>query len=419
MSMTRFLPWIPFGLFAFALLVSSQVHAQTPSKQPAKKTDSKQPAEKTDSKQANKPSSTTPTPPATTAKPTNTAAPTSPPKEQEPPAVPRLHHSPVPSWTVGETLEIRAEIFEAHLVKKAYLIYQIDGGKLNKTAFLRSERGPYLAVVPADVIRGETLSYTIELELTSGKRVAAFASRAEMHPVQLMSKVSEARENAWLKRLEGRRSVLESTAEYVSFGSTNATVSQQDGTSRQLSVNDGYYRIEAGYTYRLLGPIMEFGIRGGVIRGRSPVPGVSDPSKLDVGLNYAAPSILVRVNDFIHARGEFLTSVTEVGFSVGGGGSVLFGDPYGTRLTLGFESIQVFGTRFYSRMDITAGSRVIIAPIVEITNMPHADATGVRLLTQVSYDVGSGWKLTAGGGYQARKATSGGPSIFGGVAYAF
>ena len=102
--------------------------------------------------------------------------------------------------------------------------------------------------------------------------------------------------------------------------------------------------------------------------------------------------------------------MTEVGFSVGAGGAVLVGDPYGSKLTLGFESIQVFGTRFYSKLDIVASRRLTVAPMIELTNMPHAKNYGVRLLGEVAIDVGRGFAAALRGGYQARLATSGGPS---------
>jgi hypothetical protein len=160
--------------------------------------------------------------------------------------------------------------------------------------------------------------------------------------------------------------------------------------------------------------VAEFGIRAGVVRGPNP-----DPTKPDLGLNYGAPSIRLRLGDIWHLEGEFLTSVTEVGFSVGMGGALLVGDPYGSKLVLGFESIQVFGTRLYTRLDIAARRNIVIAPIVEVSNMPHADRFGVRLLTEVRLDVGQGFSFGALGGYQARVASSGGPAIGLNAGYAF
>jgi hypothetical protein len=114
-----------------------------------------------------------------------------------------------------------------------------------------------------------------------------------------------------------------------------------------------------------------------------------------------------------------LSSVTEVGFSVGTGAALLIGDPYGSKLSLGFETIQVFGTRIYSRMDIAARRGLMISPIVEVTDMPHADRFGVRLLAEARYDAGKGFGLGFLGGYQARVATSGGPTLGISGSYAF
>jgi hypothetical protein len=149
------------------------------------------------------------------------------------------------------------------------------------------------------------------------------------------------------------------------------------------------------------------------------VPDETDPTKYDVGLNYGAPWVRLRATDWLHLEGEFLTSITEVGFSVGGGFAVLVGDEYASHLTVGVEGVQVFGTRGYSRFDAVVTRRLRIAPIVEVTNMPHASTAGVRLLTDFGIDVGAGFVLTLRGGYQARTFDSGGPAAGAGLAYAF
>ena len=191
------------------------------------------------------------------------------------------------------------------------------------------------------------------------------------------------------------------------------------GLTETRRVPDQFYRVEGSYTYRLLGTVSEFGIRAGVVRGQSLVRRETDPSKYEVGLNYGAPRIRLRAEDWLHVEGELLTSVTEVGFSVGGGGAVLLGDPYGSKLVLGLEGIQVFGVRGYTRLDLVASSRLSFAPIIEVTTMPHADVAGVRLLGEAGIDVGAGLRLDVRAGYQARRFDQGGPTLGGGLAYAF
>ncbi|HEY6561351.1 MAG TPA: hypothetical protein VI072_28960 [Polyangiaceae bacterium] len=341
-------------------------------------------------------------------------------------AQPRLHHAPPAVAPAGRALLIEGQITHPELVKRALCVFRTPASReLREVPFRRGVRH-YVAVVPATEMRTPWFAYSVELELLDGRRIAVFASRGAPHVLQVPQDRTDLRERALLARLGGRRSVLSAASEYVTFGQSRADVRGADGTRRSTLVDDRYYRLEAAYTYRPLRVVSEFSLRTGVVRGRSPVPAPregdaeDDPeAHFDVGLNYGASTLRFQLGDAWHVEGEFLTSLTEVGFALGGGGALLIGDPYGSKLTLGFESIDVFGTRFWSRMDIASHERFSVAPIVEITNMPHADSYGVRLLGEVGATLGGGLTLAARGGYQARLATSGGPSLGASLAYAF
>lgn len=344
------------------------------------------------------------------------------------PLGPRLHHEPVSVATAHKPLLIRASIDNPQLVKQAVVVYRIGADpELHQIEFRRGSNGPYVAVIPASDVRWPELSYTIEMELVDGTRKTVFASRRNMHRVEVPENLMDVRERALSARLDNRRSVFKARAEYVSFGKSDATETDPStGVTSPVQVDDYYYRVEGSYTYRPLRVVTEFSLRAGVVRGHSPVAidteankGKSLAERSKVGLNYGAPTVQFRLADNWHLEGEFLTSVTEVGFSVGAGGALLIGDPYGSRLKVGFETIQVFGTRFYSELDIRASDRVILTPIVEVSDMPHADKYGVRLIGQIGVNLGHGFELAARGGYQARKSTSGGPSGGGTLSYAF
>lgn len=326
------------------------------------------------------------------------------------PAPPALHHAPRVTAHLAEEITINASIDRPDRLKRALLVFR-GGGTEGEVEFERSSISQlgYVAVIPGTAVRPD-LAYTIELETISGEHLPVFATRAAPHHVTVLDSVDDRRESGLLQRLHGRRSVVQSSGEYASFGSA---------TTPQGKVTDQFYRVEGSYTYRLLGTVAEFGLRAGVVRGRSLVRGETDPSKYDVGLNYGAPRVRLRADDWLHIEGELLTSVTEVGFAVGGGGAVLLGDPYGSKLVLGFEGIQVFGARGYSRLDLVANSRLTVGPIIEVTTMPHADVAGVRLLGEAGIDIGGGLRVDVRGGYQARTFDQGGPTLGGGLAYAF
>jgi hypothetical protein len=235
-----------------------------------------------------------------------------------------------------------------------------------------------------------------------------------MHDVSIAEDYADLTERALLAQVGGRRSVFSSSFDWVSFGSTTTV-----GSS---TVSDGYWRAEGAYTFRPLRFIVEFSIKAGVVRGTSPVAGVDangpDADKLKVGLNYGAPTVLVRLMDYVHLEAELLTSVTEVGFSAGGGAAIHIGEVYGSKLVLGVESIKTFGTRGWARLDVVR-PHWRVSPIVEITDMPHADRAGVRLLTELAFDLGAGFGIAARAGYQARDFKTGGPALGMSLAYAF
>jgi hypothetical protein len=333
--------------------------------------------------------------------PTTTPAPA--PAPPPAPQSTKVHHAPPSSVRVGEALEIRAEIDRPDLVKRVLVVYR-SGKELREVAFQRAASAGYVATLPSEEVKPPEIAYAIEIEDKQGARTAAFATREDLHPVRVMDEVGDLREETQLQRIGRRRSVLGVSTEYVYFGTSTANV-MVAGAAAPQTIRDEYWRVDASYTYRVLRTLSEFGIRFGVVRGSSVVPGGGDPN---VGLNYGAPRIRIRATDWLHFDAEALASVTEVGFSVGGGGAVLFGDLYGAKLTMGFEAIQVFGVRGYTRLDIPAGSRVILTPMVEVTNMPHASDAGVRLLLDAGFNLGKGFSIVLRGGYMARSWTDAG-----------
>lgn len=370
--------------------------------------------------------------PAAPAPPASAPAASAAPEGVDATARPRIHHAPVATAVQGSALEIRASIEHPELVRRAGVVYASEG-KVAEAPFLRSGDG-YLAIVPAADVRAPGLAYDIELENVDGTRAAAFATRDRPHAVEVMEPPADERERAQLARLGGRRSVASFSSDVVAFGTTSGPgpvpcpaglADCPQGTSRVPSVTDAYWRVEGSYTYRILRTVAEISIRGGVVRGNALVrPNELDPDKNKVGLNYGAPTVRFRLADAWHLEAELVTSITEVGFSVGGGGALIVGDPYGSRLVVGGESIGLdsstyFGSRFYSRVDLVAGERLALAPIVEVTDMPHAASFGVRLLAEANVTLGRGFGLGVRGGYQARKSTSGGPSVGGHVDLAF
>jgi hypothetical protein len=338
---------------------------------------------------------------------------------------PSVHHAPVASARPHEDLRIPVVLDHPELVRAATVVYRAGHGAFKAVPIQRGPSG-WLAVIPAEDVVSPGLAYAIEIERPDGVHVAAFASREEPQPIVVPDDAMDAREHAKLERLDGRRSLFTLSGELVRFGVTTGAraipcAAGQDGCAkgalRVPSVYDQYWRTEVGYTYRPLRTVAEFGIRIGVVRGTSLVPLASlDQEKYKVGLNYASPSVRFRFADNWHADFSLLASITEVGFSVGGGTALHIGDPYGTQLVLGAESIgfqkgTYFGSRFYGTFALLVRHGLVIAPTIEVTDMPHAGVFGVRLLADVIATLPHGLTFGIRGGYQARESDSGGVTV--------
>lgn len=332
----------------------------------------------------------------------------------------RVHHAPPSRATAHAALRIPADVEDPHLAKQVLLVYRTGEGAFKEIPFLLGKER-WVAEIPAEEVRSPSLGYAIEVVRLDDSRAAVFASREAPFVVDVPEDLDDLREQAWLGRLRGRRSEASVSADFVWFGNTTRTTEQvapAGGGSTTVSdpVTDRYFRTDASYTYRPLRTVIEFGVRLGIVRGTSPIANVPDTS---VGLNYGAASVTFAVVDGLALTVEGLTSVTEVGFSGGGGAAIHIGDFFGEKLIVGFESVKTFGTRGYVRLDLAHRDTYRISPIVEVTDMPHADRAGLRLIVEGATRIGDGFTVVGRVGYQARDFHAGG--IGGGLAlsYAF
>ncbi|MEA2753003.1 MAG: hypothetical protein QOI41_7146, partial [Myxococcales bacterium] len=175
----------------------------------------------------------------------------------EPTPIPALHHAPQVTARAAEDITIGAVVDRPDRVKRALLVFA-GGGTHGEVEFARSSEGElgYVAIIPATAVRGD-LAYSIELETTTGEQLPVFATRGAPHHVVVLDSSEDRREAALLAKLHGRRSVVQSSGEYASFGSTTASVAVPGGAPQTRTVADKFYRVEGSYTYRLLGTVSE------------------------------------------------------------------------------------------------------------------------------------------------------------------
>jgi hypothetical protein len=333
----------------------------------------------------------------------------------------RVHHVAPSSATAHEALRIQADIEDPHLAKEIVLAYRVDDGAFKTVPFLLANEH-WIAEIPAEDMLAPSVSYTIEVVRHDGTRTSVFATREAPFRIGVAEDLTDTREGAWLNRVGGKRSEVTASADYVSFGNTDRTSTLPSTTpggtpvTTTSAVRDAYFRTEARYTYRPLIAVIDFGVRIGIVRGNSPRP---IPETESVGLNYGAAHGTFAIIDGLAVTVEALTSVTEVGFSGGGGVHVHIGDYFGEKLVIGVESIKTFGTRGYVRLDLARNDAWRVSPMIEVTDMPHAQHTGLRLIVEAAGKLGAGFALVGRVSYQARDFHSGGPGAGLGLSYSF
>ncbi len=342
----------------------------------------------------------------------------------------RGHHAAVASAPAHEPIRIVADVDFPELMKQLDLVYRKANGQIAVTQMRRGAEG-FVAEIPEEDVRFG-VSYAIELEEIDGTRTAVFASRRYLHLVEVIDDYMNMHERALYDRAGGKRSLAQFSGDYVRFGRTtglgplpcNGQGGCPTGKSKTPEVLDEYWRSEGSYTYRPFRTVEEFSIKAGVLRGTSLVNTKTySPSAYSVGANYAATTVTLRIADAFHFESELLTSITEVGFSLGGGNTVTIGDLYGTGLQFGWEAIgfnqSYFGSRFFTKMNVEVVNHLILSPAVEVTDMPHAENFGLRLLGEAKVTIGHSVEIGLGGGYLARLSVSGGPSLGGTFGLAF
>ncbi|MBI4956454.1 MAG: hypothetical protein HY908_30835 [Myxococcales bacterium] len=339
---------------------------------------------------------------------------------------PTAHHAPLSAVPAGEPVVLRVDLARPDRIAKAWVVFRTPvHPELRQVELHRASPGPFETVIPGDEVAAPDIAYCIEVEELDGRRYPVFGSRDAPKAVQVLEASLDLIGRTFAAGFDDRRSLFIGSFDWVSFGKSEATTPGPDGLPRVETVQDQYYRVEGGYTYRPFYVVSEFGVRLGVVRGKAPVPvrellpEQSEDERFDVGLNYALSYVRFRIADLFHTDSSFLLNVAELGFSVGGGGTLHIGDLRGTKLALGFEGVQHFGLRFFSQLDVRPDEAVRISPIIEVSNMPSADSYGVRLLAEVGVDFGLGIQAAARVGYQARNFASGGATLGGSFGYGF
>lgn len=335
-----------------------------------------------------------------------------------------VRHLPPAQADAGSTVELVADVADPG-GRTIVLHYRARGAAAwTDVAFAqRADRKWVAAIPPAAVAAPGVEYYLASVPAQAPPDGAAivpadeFASAAAPHPVVVRDGARAERRARDLARVNGRRSRVTASAEYIDFG-------RRDNMAGAESP-DRYYRVDLDFRYRLLAyPLEE--IRFGYTRLEGTVPNahrqLPDSCTPDTeGTTMCRASGGFKVGGWfelglalaeglrLDARGMF--TANQDAFALGTRAELRAGVADANHVAVGFEYLDDVGTSGFFRLGWATVPALPMAATVEVTDLPNnLRATGVRLMYDVFYPMPSGLRLGARVGYSARDQIIGGPT---------
>lgn len=255
---------------------------------------------------------------------------------------------------------------------------------------VRKTDSQWVAIVPATAVAAPGLDYYI----TAGDQ-PVFASPNWPHTMPVMVTESSERRTRDLVRADHRRSRVNTSFEWVEFGTTNV---------RGNDVLDRYYRVDADFSYRLLAyPLEE--LRVGYTRLIGEVDEMCGETNCnDKGFKVGGWFELgLGVVEGVRLDGRVMVMATEQGFALGGRVEGRLGVRDASHIAMGVESLADVGTSGFFRLGWGTVPKMPMAATVEISQVPdETRAAGVRLYYDIARNLGSGFRVGVRVGYAAR-----------------
>jgi hypothetical protein len=329
------------------------------------------------------------------------------PKEDVEAAGPRVLHVPVAWAAADEPLEVAVEVTQPHLVARITLHYRRQGEKdYHSVHFARSVQG-WQATVPAADLAPGTVEYYIGSHVTTAPAALEhyhFGTPDAPHPFLVIGDDETRIRKELLAGELGNRSRFRARGELSHFGRRTL------GDGNQI--DDYYWRSEADYTYRLLGPIYAIRLGVGVMRGETyHVEADGSRTRVDkVGLTYGFAETRFRLGLYVRIDVSAILGAGPASFEGGGGAQLTIGNDPGTHLALGGDFVTSVGGRGWLRLAWNTIPRVPMALTLELTNLPSLNGASGRVYFSATLHAGRHIAFDAQIGYATRDNGIGGPT---------
>ncbi len=312
-------------------------------------------------------------------------------------------HVPPASFHPGRSLQLDFRVTEPSQIAALQIAYR----RIGDPAFTRipirlSDTGVHRATIPAGAIGEPGIEYHVEVTDVRGKTAAIFASDGTPHRVVVRGPDGSLSREIALAEINGLRSQLTLTADYVDYRTIGAS---------EVNKPLGPRYFDAGITYRhhMLSRLEYIEVGVGRLRGNAPrktfVQGpvnAAQVKSVDVGFDRGWAQLGLRLKPLFGVHAKLDLGADEQQFRLGGALGMRFGRPRGTRAELEVGGASGVGSYVAFRFDLATIPKVPVGVDIELTNWPDSgDETGERVRFRLGYEFTDNWSAQAVASYQA------------------
>jgi hypothetical protein len=293
-----------------------------------------------------------------------------------------LHAPPVYATNGPEDLILPLRILNSFLAREVLVQYRHVGERaFAKAPAQKSSSGDWVARIPAEVVAAPGFEYYVETVMKDGSTVPNFASASRPHRVIVHDLSPEQRRARRLARHNGLRYDLSVGYRYVSAGLKELPTSPNGDTR---SYRESYNELGVSFSYRILSDYIyqisfSFGAMGAKLGMSRPLAErASDPATdpslrgeaAPTGLYFGKASATWEISSLVGLDLSAILGANQVGFAVGGGGTLRLGRLSGTHLDIGAEVIQNTGYDVHFEFAWDTVPRVMMSLRADLTTYP-------------------------------------------------
>ncbi|HEY5946365.1 MAG TPA: hypothetical protein VIV40_12770 [Kofleriaceae bacterium] len=310
-------------------------------------------------------------------------------EDPPPPAKAVVVHVAPTSTIAGEPIELEAMIDTPFVEQLSVRWRAIGASEWHDIAFERSSAGGWFASLPAASSPG--VEYYIRGADQKGSETNHFASAEAPHVVRVDPSLYDRLETLDRERLANHMDEVALDVTAHDFGN-------------RYDLQDWFVRSELTYSHNLLRVLHQVGFGFGSIAGRTPADRMVGGTDVWRAMNYGYGQIRMRLHPSVFLDARIGLGVSQEDFEGLGRGSITFGKPWRSNVSIGGEYFGDLGPTGWVRLQWDTAWPLLMGASIVRSDLPGAivDPAGLYIAYDISYQMASRFTVKAQLSYGAR-----------------